>query len=242
MEEDIRKAIEEAYSTIGRKGSRPPDRMDFATGAGFARELGYPGGLLDRLSADALDGFVGAAPLPAEVLAGYRGGLVVDCGAGAGVDALWLASEGASVVALEANRDMMARLKRALTSAGGEAVRRVGAVRARLPQMPLATDSAEWVLMNGFANLIPDKGGLASEGARVLAPGGKLLIADVIALETVDEAIRSDPDAWAWCVGGALTADQWIKVLGEAGFAGVEVEVIERFAPLARGVVRAHRA
>ena len=69
MDRLIRKAVQEAYGRIGREGSNAPEGLDFPTGAALARALGYPKEILDRLPPETLDGFVGAALLPAEILA-----------------------------------------------------------------------------------------------------------------------------------------------------------------------------
>jgi SAM-dependent methyltransferase len=236
---EIEAAVRAAYERIGREGSRAPGGLPFPTGVALARVLGYPEEVLGRLPEPALASFVGAAPLPREVLtdrpAGSRPGeWVVDGGCGAGVDAIWLASAGLRVAAFDPCPAMLARLRDA-------AGRRVHLLRAGFPEIPLRSASASHVLSNGVANLIPDKGSLAREVFRVLAPCGKWLVADVLALGEVDSSLRADPDAWAFCVGGALTPDGWRALCAEAGFASAEVEVLESFPPLGRGVVRAAR-
>lgn len=236
---EIEDAVRAAYERIGREGSRAPGGLPFPTGAALARLLGYPEELLGRLPESALAAFVGAAPLPREVLAdrpegSLPGEWVVDGGCGAGVDALWLASAGVRVAAFDPSPAMLARLRAAAGT-------HLFLLRAGFPDIPLRSAAASHVLSNGVANLIPDKPALAGEVFRVLAPGGKWLIADVLALGEVDVSLRADPDAWAFCVGGALAPDGWRSLCAAAGFASVEVEVLESFLPLGRGVVRAFK-
>lgn len=241
MKDDIRRAVEWAYAQIGEKGSKPPEGLQFDTGARLALSLGYPEEVLMAMSARALEGFVGAAPLPAEVIASGERGLVVDCGAGAGVDSLWLASAGFPVLALDSGRAMIDRLVRASRFMKPTLLADLYPVLARLPEIPAADSSASWVLFNGVANLIPERGELLAEVKRVLKPGGKLLVADVIALEELGEEVAASPEAWAFCVGGAETASRWLERLDDAGFADCEVSMVEEFSPLGRGVIRAEK-
>lgn len=231
------------YDRIGREGSRAPEGLALPVGRELALSLGYPPKILDALPAEALEGFVGAAPLPALVLKNHRGGLVVDCGAGAGVDCFWLASRGVKAIALEWSGQMLARLQR--SQRHSQKQRRSPTVspplplRARLPAIPLATGSVECVTANGVINLIDDKAELLREVLRVLEPGGRFIAADIIALEALDPALTGDEEAWAFCVAGAKTADEWGELLAEAGFSDFSVEVLERFHPLGRGLLRA---
>lgn len=239
MKEDIRRAVEWAYAQIGEKGSAPPRGLDFDTGARLALTLGYPEEVLMAMSARALDGFVGAAPLPAEVIASGSRGLVIDCGAGAGVDSIWLAMSGYPVVSLDSGAAMLGRLSKAAGFMKPRLKADIYPVLARLPEIPAASRSAEWVLFNGVANLVPERGMLLDEVFRVLKPGGRLLAADVIALEELGEEVAASPEAWAFCVGGAETAERWLERLRTAGFCDCEVSMLEEFPPLGRGVVRA---
>lgn len=239
MKEEIKKAIESAYATIGLRGSSPPPGMDFPTGARLAFTLGYPEKMLMDISCKALDAFVGAAPLPRYVLGSGQRGLVVDCGAGSGLDALWLSMEGFPVVAIDSSREMVERLNRALVFMKPELKAPVMQVQASLPEIPLADSTASFVCFNGVANLVMEREILLSEALRILKPGGRLLIADILALEPVEEEIRTDPDAWAFCVGGAEEPETWERRLGEAGFSGFQCELIEEAPSLGRGVITA---
>jgi SAM-dependent methyltransferase len=237
MTDTFSEAIEQVYDRIGREGSRAPVGLALPVGDELALSLGYPPEVLDALPAEALQGFVGAAPLPALVLENYRGGLVVDCGAGAGVDSFWLASRGVETVALEWSREMLARLKRCVGATGCAPM----PVRAKLPEIPLATGRAECVTANGVVNLIGDKVALLDEVWRVLKPGGRFIAADVIALEPLDPALFEDGEAWAFCVAGAKTVGEWGELLEGSGFTGSSVKVVESFPPLGRGLILAQK-
>ena len=72
----------------------------------------------------------------------------------------------------------------------------------------------------------------------MLTPGGRFIAADVIALETLDPALAEDEGAWAFCVGGAKSVEQWGALLKEAGFSSPSVKVLESFHPLGRGLLQ----
>ena len=215
--------------------------MDFPTGRVLAESLGYQARDLDRLPAGTLEAFVGAAPLAELVLAESSAGLVVDCGAGGGVDSLLLALNGRPVAALEREPLLVDRLRRSTRLLHADLAAPVMVVRACLPEIPLAAAIAQTVMMNGVANLIQNRNRLLSECFRVLKDGGRFLIADLLALEPLPTELTEDPEAWAWCVGGAGTVADWLCRLEAAGFIGGRVELLETFSPIGRVVIRAAR-
>ena len=240
--EAIRRAVMWAYAEIGEKGSHPPAGMVFPTGAWLALSLGYPEDVLMGMSARSLEGFVGAAPLPRHIIETGERGLVVDCGAGSGLDALWLATRGFPVVALDLSGPMMARLKKGLAFMRPELNAPVDLVRAGLPEIPVADEKASFVSLNGVANLVPERLDLLREVHRVLKPGGVFLAADVLALAELDDTLRNDADAWAYCVGGAECPGKWLEDLAACGFVNATCEVLEEFFPLGRGLIKARKA
>jgi len=232
--EGILDAVLDAYGRIGRDGSRSPAGMNFPTGAALAENLGYPRRVLDLAATGSVSSFVGAAPLPRYVLADRVTPVVADLGCGAGLDSLWLGSAGARVYSLEVSPEMISNLAASLE---GEALN-ITPVLAFMPELPLRTGSFTHAIMNGVANIIPDKISLMEELCRILVSGGQVLIADVLTIGEVDDSIRDEPEAWVWCVGGALSPGEWRELSRRAGFAKCEVSIEERFEPLARGIIR----
>lgn len=229
---DLREAVAGVYDAVARSGSRPPQGLGFATGRDLAVALGYPPEPLADLPSAALAAFVGAGAL-AEAVDGRPGEVVLDLGCGAGVDGLLLAARGYRVLALDASLPML-RL-------AGRAPRRL-AVRGALPDLPVRDACARWALLNGVANLVPDRTRLLAEIHRALAPGGTLVVADLLQTGPIPSEVRDLPEAWAWCVAGATTGDQWRRDLADAGFEAVELSVGEEFPPLARALIAARRA
>ena len=236
---EAQRAVREVYDAVGEHGSQAPRGMDLATGRELALNLGYAPERLAGVPPALLEAFVGAGPLA--VLADPRPGqVVVDVGCGAGVDSFLAAQAGAQVLALDASAPMLRRLRRGV--GGYTPLPRLLALQTAAPHLPVASGCADWVWLNGVANLIPDHGALCAELARVLHRGGRLLLADVFALEPVPDELRELPEAWAWCVAGAAEPDVWRGRLDAAGFRGIHIDVAEEFPPFFRGVLGATRA
>ncbi len=231
----IQHAIARAYDRIGRDGAVAPDGLGFPTGGALARELGYPPAELARVPAPLLDAFVGAGAVAPLV---DKAGPVADLGCGAGVDSWLLAGRGHPVVAVDPSAAMVARLAAAVRAGGP---RGLEIVRARVPDLPLAAGRFAWAVLNGSANLVPDRPGLVAEVWRLLRPGGRLVAADLVATGPIPPELRALPEAWAWCLAGAAPGDAWRADLAAAGFVEVGVDTVEAIPPVARAVIRARK-
>jgi len=93
--------------------------------------------------------------------------------------------------------------------------------------LPVDSNSIDVVISNGVLNLSPDKPRVVGEIARVLKPGGRLFLADVVVQRELSLKSRSNPDLWAACVGGALTESEFFKLFADAGL--VDGRVVQRF-------------
>ena len=239
MRPEAARAVRAVYDAVGRHGSHAPQGLCLTTGRELALALGYPAEWLAEVPETLLEAFVGAGPVA--VLGTPRPGeVVVDLGCGAGVDSFLATRAGAQVVALDASEPMLARLVRAAATYPGGLDLHL--LRGVAPHLPLANAVAHQVWLNGVANLLADRPGLCRELARVLRPGGQLLVADMFARQAVPAELRDLPEAWAWCVAGAGTPEEWQRTVCAAGFAAVTVTIAEEFPPFCRGVLRAVRA
>ena len=91
--------------------------------------------------------------------------------------------------------------------------------------LPVADNSADAVISNCVINLSPDKAQVFAEALRVLKPGGRLMVSDLVLVEPLPEAVRDSAEAYVGCVAGALLRDEYLEAMRAAGFA--EVEVVE---------------
>ncbi len=154
---------------------------------------------------------------------------IVDLGSGGGIDCLLAAravGPQGSVVGIDFLPEMVRRATRAASHAGLENVRFVvGEIEA----LPLPDASADVVISNGVVNLSPRKVRVLAEAFRVLRPGGRLAIVDLILEHDLPPEIQTHPAAWAGCLSGALSEMALYKGLRRAGFRHVAIQPIDRF-------------
>jgi arsenite methyltransferase len=156
------------------------------------------------------------------------GETVLDLGSGAGADVLISARRVApsgTAIGLDMTDEML-ELARANAAEAG--IHNVEFVKGYIEDIPLAGDSIDVVISNCVINLSVDKRKVLAEAARVLKPGGRFAVSDVIADPDMDEATRADMQQWTGCIAGALTRDEFEDALAEAGLTDVEIEETHR--------------
>jgi arsenite methyltransferase len=122
--------------------------------------------------------------------------------------------------------DEMLELARANAREAG--VSNVEFVKGYIEELPLSDASVDVIISNCVINLSADKQRVIREAARVLRPGGRFAVSDVIADEDMDEATRRDVAAWTGCIAGALTRHEFQDALGAAGLEDVEIHETHR--------------
>jgi arsenite methyltransferase len=134
----------------------------------------------------------------------------------------------------------MLALARANAAQAG--VENVEFVKGYIEELPLADATVDVVISNCVINLSGDKPQVLREAARVLCPGGRLAVSDVIADEGMDEATRADMAAWTGCIAGALTRGEFETALARAGFVDIEIRETHRVHEHAgAAIIRARR-
>jgi ubiquinone/menaquinone biosynthesis C-methylase UbiE len=166
--------------------------------------------------------------VPSAVADLHEGETVLDLGSGAGADVLISARRvGATGKAIGLDMtDEMLELARANAAEAG--IENAEFRKGFLENMPLADESVDVIISNCVINLSGDKPQVLREAARVLRPGGRLAVSDVIADPDMDQATRADMAAWTGCVAGALTEDEFRSALAGAGFADIEISETHR--------------
>ena len=153
------------------------------------------------------------------------GETVLDLGSGGGLDVILSARRvGATGKAygLDMTDEMLDLARRNAADAG---VANVEFLKGHIEQIPLPDASVDVVISNCVINLSTDKLAVLAETARVLRPGGRFAVSDVVADPDIDDAARAAVDQWTGCVAGALTAEQYTQLLTGAGL--VDVQIIE---------------
>jgi SAM-dependent methyltransferase len=166
--------------------------------------------------------------VPTAVADLHAGEVVLDLGSGAGADVLISARRvGASgrAIGLDMTDEMLDLARRNANEAG---VVNVQFVKGHIEEIPLPDASVDVVISNCVINLSADKPAVLREAARVLRPGGRLAVSDVIADPDMDAATRADMQQWTGCIAGALTRDEFERALAGAGLTDIEIRETHR--------------
>ena len=225
-EDDIREVVREKYAAAARAAT---DAEDASCGCGpdvFGSAL-----YADADAADATPSAVSASlgcGVPTAVADLREGETVLDLGSGAGADVLISARRvGASGKAIGLDMtDEMLELARANAAQAG--VSNVEFVKGYIEDIPLPDASVDVVISNCVINLAGDKSKVLAEAARVLRPGGRFAVSDVIADPGMDEATRADMAAYTGCIAGALTEHEFRSALAAAGLTDIEIRETHR--------------
>ena len=165
---------------------------------------------------------------PTAVAELHEGEVVLDLGSGAGGDVLLSARRvgpAGKVYGLDMTDEMLELAMRNAEEAGA---RTVEFLKGLIEEVPLPGGSVDVVISNCVINLSTDKRRVFREAARVLRPGGRLAIADIVADEDMDAATRADMAAYTGCIAGALTRRELESALTDAGFEDIEIRETHR--------------
>jgi SAM-dependent methyltransferase len=219
---DIRERVRDRYAAAARSASGccgPPSES-------------FGGALYDREETDAAPAAAVEASLgcgvPTAVAELRKGETVLDLGSGGGADVFLSARRvgpTGKAIGLDMTDEMLALARTHAAEAG---VENVEFVKGYIEEIPLADESVDVVISNCVINLSADKGKVLREAARVLRPGGRFAVSDVIADEDMDADTRADMQQWTGCVAGALTRGQFEAALADAGLVDLELRETHR--------------
>lgn len=210
---ELETRVKDMYRDVAEN---PRGEYHFEMGRGLAERLGYPPDVLDRIPAEAIESFAGVGHhLGLAALA--EGESVLDLGSGSGMDVFFAAvrvGESGRVVGLDMTE---AQLRKAEALRDRDGFGQVEFVQGRIEEIPLPDASFDCVISNGVINLSPEKGAVFAEIARVLRPGGRLAVSDIVTERPLAESIVCNVSLWASCIGGAITQDDYGAAIREAG-------------------------
>jgi arsenite methyltransferase len=217
--------LEAEVKAMYRRVARGEDaELHFEVGRSVAEHLGYPGRLLDAIPAEALASFAGVG-YHLDLAALKPGEAVLDLGSGSGTDvfcAAVLVGESGRVVGVDITD---AQLEKAARLRERAEFSQVEFVEAHIEELPFDDASFDAVLSNGVINLSPAKHRVFAEAARVLRPGGRLAIADIVSGHALKERTRRNVDLWAACIAGAIPRSNYLEALEAQG---LHVEQLRR--------------
>ena len=212
-------AVRRMYTEVALMPGR---EFHFPTGRRACELVGYPAERLEGLPATAVESFAGVGyPFAAKVI--RPGDTVLDIGSGSGTDALiaaGLVGPDGRVIGLDMTAAMREKLRANVyvAQAGN-----VDVLEGDTESVPLPDGSVDVVTSNGVLNLVPEKPRAFREIARVLRPGGRLQLADIVVETLPSDACRAHPELWAECIVGATTEERYVRDFEAAGLCDVEV-------------------
>lgn len=215
----LRTAIRKEYAAVA---DDPERGFHFHTGSRLAAILGYPEDWIAALPPSAVESMAGTGNPFAlgEVRPGEH---VVDCGSGAGTDSLIaarLVGRGGFVIGIDLTPEMLAKARHSAELAG---LTNVEFREGLLEAMPVPTGWADVIISNGVLNLVPDKAAALAEMRRVLRPGGRLQLVDIVLSRPVAGVSKQDVSLWTGCIAGGLLEDQLRELVEAAGFRDVAI-------------------
>ena len=212
-------AVRRMYTDVA---TMPERVFHFPTGRRACEFVGYPAEQLDRLPETTVESFAGVGyPFSARVI--RTGDTVLDIGSGSGTDALiavGLVGPGGRVIGLDLTEAMRTKLRAIAADAGAA---NLEVMEGNAEAILLPDVSVDVVSSNGVLNLVPDKAAAIREIHRVLRPGGRLQLADIVVESLPSDACRAQPELWAECIVGATTVERYTAEFEAAGLRGVEV-------------------
>ena len=219
--ERLEAAVKDMYRSVARGEEA---ELHFEVGRGLAERLGYPSELLDAIPGEALGSFAGVGH-HLDLAALEPGEMVLDLGSGSGTDvfcAAVLVGEAGRVVGVDITDEQHAKAAR-LRDRDGFA--QVEFVEAHMEELPFEDASFDVVLSNGVINLSPRKGQVFAEAARVLRPGGRLALTDIVTGRALKERTRRNVELWAACIAGAIPRSNYLEAIESQG---LEVKKVRR--------------
>jgi len=206
----------------------PHGEFHFEMGRALALRLGYRAADLDRIPAEAIDSFAGVGYY-FHLLDDIEGARVLDLGSGSGMDtfvASLLVGPTGTVIGLDMTDSQRAKAE-ALRRRQG--VRNITYVKGYIDAAPFEDGSFDVVISNGVINLAVDKPQVFREIARLLRPGGKLAIADIVTDVVLPESISCNTTLWAACIGGAWQVERYKDAIETAGLRVAAEQVNEQY-------------
>ncbi len=233
---EIREAVRSRYAAAAQSVGAGSGAVNSCCGPGAAltdkEAQVFGAGLYDEATRGELPDTATMASLgcgnPTAVAELKPGETVLDLGSGGGIDVLLSARRvgpSGKAYGLDMTDEMLTLARENQRKAG---IENVEWLRGEIESIPLPAATVDVVISNCVINLSGDKPAVLAEAARVLKPGGRFAVSDVVADEDMDEATRADMAEWTGCIAGALTRAEFAAALESAGFAEAEITETHR--------------
>jgi len=225
-QKDIKKIVKEGYAKIAVQGGSCCGPASSCCGSAdlaqdISRKIGYSDEELKSVPESANLGLGCGNPVAIASL--REGETVLDLGSGAGFDCFLAASrvgEKGKVIGVDMTSEMIEKAKENARKGSYENVEfRLGEIE----KLPVLDNSIDAVISNCVINLSPDKGKVFQEAFRILKPGGRLMISDIVLLKELPKLIKESIEAYIGCLSGAVMKDEYLEKIKAVGFKDVQV-------------------
>lgn len=210
---NIKKIVKDAYKDIAVKGAGCGCGCNSAKN--ISKSIGYSDEEL-KIVGEANLGLGCGNPLAFGRI--KEGDVVLDLGSGAGIDAILAAQkvgEKGKVIGVDMTEEMV---RKARENAKKQGIKNVEFLLGEIESLPVSDNSVDAIITNCVINLTPDKSKTFSEAYRVLKPGGKIYLSDIVLLKELTEEQRNNKELISGCVAGALLRDDYLNKIRQAGF------------------------
>jgi len=219
-----RKELEMKVKSMYRKVALYPElEYHFEMGKKLAERLGYPSNKLDQIPKQAIESFAGVGYF-FDLARLEKGEYVVDLGSGSGTDLFYAANEvgvDGEIIGIDMTDE---QLKKSALLSDLANFNHVILHKGYIEKLPVIAESIDVVISNGVINLSSDKVQVFREAVRILRPGGRLVIADIVSTVQLPENIKCNTKLWAACIGGAMQENQYLKLIEDVGLQIQEVK------------------
>lgn len=218
--EALERKVKRMYKEVAE---HPEERFHFEMGRALAERLGYPKEELDNIPVEAIESFAGVGYF-FDLIDLREGHIVVDLGSGSGMDAFYASNkvgETGEVFGIDMTQEQLFK-SRAMQVKG--TFEHTYFLESHIEELPIIPGTIDAVISNGVINLSRKKDIVFKEAFRVLKPGGKLVISDIISTKKLPESITSNATLWASCIGGALPVNEYYGLIEQAGFEIMKVK------------------
>ena len=224
--EEIKKIVRDGYSKVARQGSSccGPKKSccgGINTAKGISEKIGYTEEEMQTVPEGANLGLGCGNPIALASL--KKGETVLDLGSGAGFDCFLAANKvgpAGKVIGVDMTAEMV---EKANGNARKGHYANVEFRFGEIESLPVEDNSVDVVISNCVINLVPDKSAAFKEAYRVLKPGGRLMVSDVVLLKPLPKSIQNSVEAYIGCLSGAMMKDDYLKVISKAGFKNVKI-------------------
>jgi arsenite methyltransferase len=228
-EKEIKEAVKGRYSQIAKQEQQSCCSSCSGTASSVSQssDIGYGTDDLERVPEEAIMGLGCGNPIATADL--KVGEVVLDLGSGAGIDVFLAANKvgpTGKAIGVDMTKEMIDKATRIATNHGYQNVEfRLG----EMESLPVEDETVDAIISNCVVNLSPDKSKVFQEAYRTLKPGGRLTVSDIVSEGTLPDEIRTDSNAWACCIGGALEQREYLEKIKRVGFEDIKVVSTQEF-------------